>query len=655
MIGRGALIVLCAILTPCLAAGTGPTGSAASKMIILGVDGMDPLLLRQYIAAGKTPNLAKLAAAGGFVALRTSTPPQSPVAWSNFITGMDSGAHGIFDFLHLDRQSLTPYSSTARVRPAKRKPIRLGRWRIPLDAEETLQLRDGRAFWEMLEERGVPTTLLQIPANYPPVHTGHAISGMGTPDLKGTSGTFAYYTEEPDLKPGPVSGGVIHRVKSHRGVIRALLEGPPNGFLEGAPYSTVEFTVRVDPDHPVALIELGEHRMLLNVGEWSDWMSADFELLPKLVSVAGMVRFYLRKTAPHFALYVSPVNIDPRRSAQPIAFPEEYSTDLATAVGPFYTEEMPEDTKALSAHVLDPREFLVQSGLILEERSKLLDYEVRRFLEQQGRGLLFFYFSTIDQRHHMLARQADPQDPLHAVDTPPDLANAMADTYAQIDELVGWVMQRIDADTTLVVMSDHGFAPFRRQANLNAWLEQHGYLALKEPFRRDDYEWLQGIDWSKTRAFAIGLNSLYLNVRGREQHGIVSPTERGALAREIAKGLSAWKDSATGEAVVTQAVLREDIYHGPHLQEAPDIIVGYARGYRASWATTTGKIPSVLIEDNDEEWSGDHCIDAREVPGVLLVNRPLKAADPDLMDLTVTILRNFDVKPARGMRGAPAF
>lgn len=629
--------------------------SADTKMIILGIDGMDPRLLRRYIREGKTPHLAKLAAQGSFVALRTSTPPQSPVAWSNFITGMDSGAHGIFDFLHLDRQSLTPYASTARVQRAARKPLALGRWRIPLGSETTLQLREGPAFWELLEARGVPTTLFQIPANYPPVQAGQAVSGMGTPDLKGTSGTFTYFTDQPDVQPGEVSGGIVRRVESRNGVIRATLDGPPNALLEGAPYATAEFTVRVDTTHPVALIELDGQRMLLNAREWSDWTPVSFELAPHLVSVAGMVRFYLRSTAPHFALYVSPVNIDPRRPAQPIAFPEHYAAELAADVGPFYTEEMPEDTKVLSARLIEPREFLAQSALVLDERARLLRHELEKFLQEQRRGLLFFYFSTIDQRHHMLARQADPQHPFHAAETPPDLAAALADSYAAIDALVGSVMERMDDETTLVVMSDHGFAPFSRQANLNAWLEQHGYLALQEPGKRAEYEWLQGVDWARTRAFAIGLNSLYLNVRGRERHGIVPLAERGALAREIARKLSEWRDPETGAAVVTQPALREDVYHGPHLLDAPDIIVGYARGYRASWATTTGKIPAALLEDNDEEWSGDHCIDSREVPGVLLVNRPLRKTQPDLMDLTVSILDHFNVKRRSDMRGTPAF
>jgi predicted AlkP superfamily phosphohydrolase/phosphomutase len=217
-------------------------------------------------------------------------------------------------------------------------------------------------------------------------------------------------------------------------------------------------------------------------------------------------------------------------------------------------------------------------------------------------------------------------------------------------------MQNMEQDTTLVVMSDHGFAPFRRQAHLNAWLEQNGYLALKDPENRDSYEWLQGIDWSRTRAFAVGLNSLYINVRGRERYGIVPSAERAALAREIADRLKGWTDGPGGPQVVSQPLLREEIYHGPHVDEAPDILVGYARGYRASWATTSGEVPAGLLIDNDDEWSGDHCMDARAVPGILLSNRPLKTNVPaDLSDLTVSILASFGVNPPDQMKGTSVF
>lgn len=631
--------------------------ATSARMIILGIDGMDPVMLAQFMRDGDTPNLKKLAEQGGFMPLGTSTPPQSPVAWSNFITGMDPGGHGIFDFVALDRDTLLPYLSSARVEKSDREPLALGRWRIPLSSEETVMLRDGQAFWEILDAQGVPATMFRVPVNYPPIEAGdRALSGMGTPDLRGTSGTFTFFTDEPGYEIGSVSGGIIKAANIVDDEVIGAIEGPSNAFLEDAPRSTAEFHVSIDAERPVALIRFADERALLNVGEWSDWLAVDFEMVPGLVEVRGMVRVYLKQTHPHFSLYVSPVNIDPRNPAQPISIPAEYAFELAEAAGPFYTQEMPEDTKALSAHVLTPREFLNQSGLVMNERRRLLRHELQQFRQQgEGSRFLFFYLSSVDQRNHMLARQMDAEHPFHDEDTPQDLAEAMRVTYKEVDELVGWVLDDLDAETRFVVMSDHGFAPFRRQANLNSWLEQNGYLKLKNPARRSDYEWLLGIDWNQTRAFGIGLNSLYLNVSGREKNGIVAPSEREALARKIAAELKAWTDPETGEDVVTQPMVREDIYHGPHVDEAPDIIVGYARGYRASWATSTGKIPTTLIEDNDKEWSGDHCMDSRAVPGVLLSNKPLNAGEADLRDMPVSILNHFGIKAPSQMGGRAVF
>ena len=262
---------------------------------------------------------------------------------------------------------------------------------------------------------------------------------------------------------------------------------------------------------------------------------------------------------------------------------------------------------------------------------------------------MFFYFSSIDQRHHMLYREADPTDPLRPADTAPELANSMRDTYRQIDEQVGKVMRAVGENTAIVVMSDHGFSPFRRQVHLNRWLEQHGYLRLTDSFNRDNYEWLQGIDWSATRAFAIGLNSLYLNVRGREKRGIVSPKQRAALAGSSRRSSAAGSTKRPARRSSRRSRCAKQIYHGPFVDAAPDIIVGYAAGYRASWDTTTGKVPLQLIEPNIDEWTGDHCIDSRAVPGVLLSNRPLRARvgrtrGPDR--LGARLLRRAACRPA---------
>jgi len=628
---------------------------APRHAVVLGVDGLDPVMTRELVERGLLPNIKRVIASGGFMPLGTANPPQSPVAWSNFITGMDPGGHGLFDFLGMDKKTMLPYLSSSRVAPPTRAPLALGDWRVPLSIEQPLLLRDGTAFWEVLEQAGVATTLFQVPANYPPVESGgRAISGMGTPDLRGTPGTFTYFTNADDTRSREVSGGLIRRVALRNGVVNARLEGPPNAFRADTPYSTVDFEVFVDGEHPVAMVSIGGRDVMLAVGDWSEWVEVEFSLAPG-VKVPGMVRFYLQSTEPHFALFASPVNIDPRNPAQTIATPADYAQELAAAAGPFFTQEMPESSKALQNHVLTPREFVQQSQLVLQERHRLLDYELTRFREGEGKRLLFFYIGSVDQRHHMLYREADAAHINHDPLTPPDLVSAMQDTYVEIDRMVGKVLATIDDDTLFMIMSDHGFAPFTRQAHLNTWLEQHGYLKRLDGTPREAVQWLKGIDWSATRAYAIGLNSLYLNVAGRERDGIVAPAAREALARKLAAELAQWTDGEGGPRVVSAPAVREDIYHGPHVENAPDIIVGYARGYRASWDTTSGKLGAQLVEDNRDEWSGDHCMDPAAVPGSLIVNRPLAAAAADLRDLPVSLLEFFGVAVPAAMGGRSVF
>ena len=169
----------------------------AKKLIVLGIDGMDPQLLRQFLDAGKMPNFAALAARGGFLPLQTSIPPQSPVAWANIITGMNPGGHGIFDFIHRDAATLTPYFSTSQVK-APEHNLRLGHWVIPLSEGKVELLRHGKAFWQYLDERKIPFTVFRIPSNFPPVASkGKTFAGMGTPDLLGGYGTFSFHTDDP--------------------------------------------------------------------------------------------------------------------------------------------------------------------------------------------------------------------------------------------------------------------------------------------------------------------------------------------------------------------------------------------------------------------------------------------------------------------------
>ncbi|MFB3153635.1 MAG: alkaline phosphatase family protein, partial [Candidatus Acidiferrales bacterium] len=235
-------------------------------------------------------------------------------------------------------------------------------------------------------------------------------------------------------------------------------------------------------------------------------------------------------------------------------------------------------------------------------------------------------------------------------------AGVLEKLYQEMDEVVGTVLEKVDENTTLLILSDHGFAPFYRSFNLNTWLLDNGYVFLQDDSLREQTEFLLNVDWSRTRAYGLGLNALYLNLRGRERYGTVMPgVEAEQLLDEIIRKLLSVTDPETGRPVVTRVDRATEVYTGPYVTEAPDLLVGYNRGYRAGWDTILGKFPRAVLEDNRNEWSGDHCMDFRLVPGVLLSNRKLRAAAPALTDLAPTILAEFGIEKTPEMVGQSVF
>ena len=655
---RNAIIVVCLASAVVLAACGWRSRAASSeastnktKMIVLGIDGMDPDLLQKFMDEGKMPHFAALAKQGSFVRLGTSDPPQSPVAWSNLITGMNPGGHAIFDFIHRDPRTMLPYLSTSEVEPSKHT-VRLGKWIIPLTGGQTKLLRQGKAFWEYLDERKIPATIFRMPSNFPPVKTSaRTFVGMGTPDFLGTYGTFSFYTDDPLMAPGPVDGGHIYPVQVDNNRVQAKLYGPYNTLRKDNPQATLDFTAAVDPVNPAAKITIGDQEFLLREGEWSPWIRVEFTLVPVLESVSGICRFYLKQAHPEFQLYVTPLNIDPAHPALPLSTPDGYAPWLSQQTGPFYTQGIAEDTKALSSGVLDDGEYLRQAQMVAAERRRIFDLELPRFRS----GLFFFYFSEIDLNSHMFWRDMDPHHPGYRPELGEKYGQVLEQLYEQMDEMLGKAMARVDQDTTLIVLSDHGFAPFYRAFNLNTWLLENGYLALK-PGTTPTGDFFANVDWLHTRAYGLGLNGLYLNLSGREQKGIVHPgAEADALKKELAAKLLALRDPSSGAQVITRMDAATEVYSGPYVAQAPDLIVGYARGYRSGWPTVLGGFSPDVLDDNTEPWSGDHCMDYTQVPGILLSNRKIQASSPSLTDIAPTILAEFGIAKPANMRGESVF
>jgi predicted AlkP superfamily phosphohydrolase/phosphomutase len=586
-------------------------------VIVIGVDGMDPEFVERHWS--DLPNLAALRDRGSFVRLATTTPPQSPVAWATFTTGLDPAGHGIFDFVHRDPNTLEPFLSMGQTRPP-RFTIPLGPYELPLTPPQVVSLRKGKAFWELLEARGIPATVIHMPANYPPVESGAALSGMGTPDLRGTQGTFSFYTDNPEIEQGSVSGGRIIRADVVDGHAELSIEGPPNSLRRDRRYAVLNLKVDIDPDQPFARIAAGNTVAIVREGEWSEWIPVDFSLIPHLASVHGMFRVFAHRLHPGFELYVSPVNIDPVSPGLPISVPKSFSREIARRTGRYSTLGIPEDTSALRQGVFNLQEFLSQSRLVMADERKLLDDSLNQF---RG-GLLFYYFSSVDQNSHILWGHHDAE---------------LLNFYRAVDAAIGEV-QRCQPGAELMIMSDHGFASFDRAVGLNNWLEDQGLLARQTG--------TDEVDWSRTKIYAMGLNALYVNLAGRERFGIVQQgPERDALIRRVREQLLAVRDPKNG-AVVVETV--SDTHAA-----SPDLIVGYARGYRASWQTGVGGFSSSILEDNVDPWTADHCINAADVPGVLFTTRKTRLQDPSLKDLPVSLLALFGLPPGPGMTGRSVY
>jgi predicted AlkP superfamily phosphohydrolase/phosphomutase len=620
------------------------------KVLVLGFDGFDPKIAEEMMKDGRLPNFQRLRERGSFSRLETSIPPQSPVAWSNFISGMNPGGHGIYDFIAREPDTYLPYLSTTVTKDPART-IKIGKWIIPLSKGEVTLLRRGKAFWQILEDHGIPTVVLRVPSNFPPIgKTTKSISGMGTPDMLGTYGTFSFYTTKPYVITEE-TGGKIFIVDNFDNKVEARIVGPPNTFLEGNPDVEVPFTVYIDPDYPAVKIEVQDAELVLNEHEWSDWVTLKFDLMP-FASAQGIVRFYVKSVRPDFELYVSPIQIDPRAPALPISTPSDYSRELAEAIGPFYTQGIAEETWALNEGRINEKEYLQQSEFVFEQTKKMLDYELDRFKW----GLLYCYFSTSDPLQHMFWRLRDPQHPMYDEELAATYGGTIEYYYTRLDSVLGHAVERVGDDATVIVLSDHGFTTYRKNFHLNTWLYWNGYLALRDDFREESDEFFENVDWSRTKAYALGINALYINQVGREGEGIVAPgPEKEHLLDEIKEKLKAFVDPETGDQVIAEVYKAEDCYSGECANEAPDMIVGYNSGYRGSWETALGKVTRSLLTDNAKKWSGDHCMAREVIPGVLFTSKRIAYSQPALYDLAPTILGEFGIDKDADMDGTDLF
>ena len=685
MAALAAAAVLAATVCAPRTSGGKPLRRAGQRVFVLGFDGMDPTLARQYMDEGKLPNLKRLSETGTFAKLETTQPSESPVAWSSFATGVNPGKHNIYDFLVRDFQTYMPDLAGVKKEPPVFK------WGlIPTRRPKVTSTRGGTSFWVHAGRDGVKSTILTVPMTFPTetVEHGDMLGGLPVPDIRGTMGTFNYWaTDLSSFEEGNTEfGGFLKRLLFDGGVASPVLKGPespilrqeerelrekkksPSGLSDAESRRLEELATNKDVNVPFTVkwtegsgraeIEIQGTRLDLRQGDWSAWVPLTFDF-NFLVKAKGMTQFHVIRADRELQIYASPINLDPRDPPIPISHPKDFSREMAKAIGLYRTIGWAEATWPLNEGRMDEATFLYDAERAFDDRERIFFERMKT----DDWDLFVAAIETTDRVSHMMWRLIDPKHPMYDAALAAKHGDAIERVYRRADDLVGRIQAKLPPDALFIVMSDHGFHSFRRSVNLNTWLVQNGYMVfegqesakkgLADLFGRGKF-W-EGVDWSRTRAYAVGLGQIYFNLRGREGQGIVSAgAEYKALQDEIAGKLGQLADPDTGEQVMRAVYRRDDIYKGEYLQYAPDLQVGFNDGYRVGWQDTLGGVNRAVVENNNRKWSGDHCATATEISGgVFFANRKIATETPSIMDLAPTILKTLGVPVPADLDGKP--
>ena len=657
------------------------------KLVILGFDGMDPRLVQKWMDEGRLPNIRKLASRGsGVRPLGTTHSPESPTAWASFATGVNAGKHNIYDFLIRDTGTYLPDLGMVHFEP----PHFVLNY-FPISKPVVESIRGGTSFWVTAGRAGVRSSMLTVPVTFPPeeVPNGELLSGLPLPDIRRTMGTFYYFgTDLSRYEEGNTEfGGILKRLVFDGDVAQTELVGPPNPIvkqqLREARAKTpaarmtdldkmriAELESREDVRLPVtihwnkagrsATIDIGDNSIHLDEHQWSKWINLDFSI-NMLLRVHGMAQMYLIGAGPELQLYISPVNWKPDDPPAPMSSPKSLSADLYERLGPYRTLGWAEATWPLNEDRIDEKTFMDDLYRAFDDRAQVI---LQRIDAKQW-DLVVGVIESTDRVQHMMWRLIDPSHPMYDKALAAKYGDAIERVYRRCDDFIGEVMSRIDPATPILIVSDHGFHSFRQSVNLNTWLVQEGFMAiqgqqpgekkLQDLFGGSGTFW-ENVDWSRTKAYAMGLGQIYVNLKGREGHGIVSSEDSKNVQDALAARLLTMTDPKTGAKIVDAVYKRDDIYRGDFVKNASELQVGLADGYRVSWQSTLGGSPPGLVYPNMKKWSGDHgSYDYKQTSGTLISSRPVDAGGVDIMDIAPTVLKYFGVPIPPDIDGKPIF
>lgn len=682
------------------------------KTILLGFDGVDGDLTQQWMDEGLLPNLARLRDEGTFKPLMPTIPSQTPVSWSTFATGLDPGRHGVADFLKRDPSNYRPQlalidEGTRTVLWGDKNPIFFGaivasvlalllwlglrmiskkpimvvialllgigagvatgrmadQW-VPDEMPIPINPRQGDTFWQMLGDEGYRSRVLRLPQNFPakPFENGQLLTGLGTPDLSLRVGKPFFFTSELffESEDGGFSLEVVELI-DNRGRIPTKIKGPPDRLFSEPgklQYAEIPMDVIVAEDRSSVTLEFSGQTVTLKPGEWSDWEHFKFPFNP-LVALNGRGRFHLISIDPEVRLYLSPIQFDPNKLPPNVklSHPQNFAAQLMEPHGYYKTIGWAIDTWSMNEGTISEELFLEDTEATVQRYEQMLHEQLAASDEWD---VLVHYFEFTDRIQHVMFRLFDPGHPIYDPELAAKYGDSVVKSYQRMDQIIGDVMEKMPEGSRLFIASDHGFSSFRWSMNYNTWLVKNGYMRLngEDPQRLnlemlfDQGDFFVNVDWTKTKAYALGFGNIFINLEGREAQGIVSQEEYEPLMDEIREGLLAYVDPNTGLNPVSEIFKPTEVYSSSDPMVMADMIAANADYYRAGWQDTLGGIANAIVEPNDKRWSGDHCsLNPALVEGILFSNQKLQERQAHMADITPTVLDIYDVEPSTRLDG----
>lgn len=587
------------------------------KSIVIGLDAFDPLVFEDLLSKNKVPHLAAFVASGSYQRLSISNPAQSEVSWTSLATGLNPGAHGLFDFVHRNPQN---YQLQVSLLPTSKSML----------GTQFVQPHQARTFFDQAVEDGYPATSLWWPATFParqssPVQT---IPGLGTPDILGQLGVGSLFALHSDLEADQYKSrlGKIDAIGQH--AYRGSMQGPGKQKKKGVEHARMDFEFDIVENE--IQLKINKQKILFDIGQWSPIFEVNFKL-GKLASITGITRAIVKLT-PELQIYFLPLQIHPNKSPWPYASPSAMIRNSWNAAGPFLTLGWPQDTTALDEGIIDDEQFLALCDDVIASREKVFMHQLKNFEE----GVLAIVFDTLDRVQHMFFNRDK---------------KTLSEWYIKIDALFGRIIKALERgghqDARVLVMSDHGFANFDHKVHVNRWLSENNWM---HPEKKAQQKNLNEVNWEHTKAYALGLNSLYLNLEGREGKGQIKRADYEKTRADLRSKLLALK-GPKNTAVFEEIWIREEVFEGQHSENAPDLVLGYAPGFRSSAETGIGGFGSSTVEKNMDKWNADHCINPASVQGVLMTSWKLDHLEhPSYQDIPELVLGQEFVGQASKLR-----